>query len=198
MKAVSPTAKITLVLTAGFQPCGFFTARSTIRNMIVGGVKAYDKNGNIHDWPSWIAAEDHILEEHPSLRSVDSEWAIPTIVIIPGYFGNNKNKGVHKKRRTISLRQLYHVYDGVCQYCLKTITYATATRDHVIPRSKGGGNQDDNIVLSCKKCNSKKSNKMPYHNVRGSAVTPRILNDIEFSALSEKVGIRPEWNQFLL
>jgi len=193
MVAVSPTLKTTLVLTAGFRPCGFFSARSCIRNLIVGGVKAYDKNGNIHDWHSWIAAEDHIYEDNPSLRSVDSEWAIPTIVIIPGYFGKSKDGHRHKNRRTITLRQLYSVYSGECQYCLKEIPFSTATRDHVIPRSKGGGNQDDNIVLSCKKCNSKKSNKMPYHNARGCEVTPRILNDMEFSALSERVVMRPEW-----
>ena len=195
MIPISPSHKTTLVLTAAFNPCGFFTARSAIRNLIVGGVKAYDRNANIHDWHSWIANDDHLSEDHPCLRSVDSEWAIPTIVIIPGYFGTGKNR--KRRNRTINLKQLYSVYSGVCQYCLKEIPFSVATRDHVIPRSKGGDNMDTNIVLSCKKCNSKKSNKMPYHNVRGCEVTPRILNDIEFSALSEKVIMLEEWKQFL-
>lgn len=196
MNAVSPSVKTTLVLTAGFQPCGFFSARCAIHNLMGGGVKAYDLHGNIHDWKSWISSDDMLEPDHPSLRSVDAEWAIPTVVIIPGYFGYHKNRG-KRRNRTINLRQLYHVYDGLCQYCLKKIPYTQATRDHLLPRSKGGGNQDDNIVLSCKKCNSKKSNKFPYFNIHGSEVKPRILNDIDFTALAEKVKTRPEWEQFL-
>ena len=40
-------------------------------------------------------------------------------------------------------------------------------------------------------------NKFPYFNVHGSEVKPRILNDIDFTALAEKVKTRPEWEQFL-
>lgn len=196
MIPVSPTSKTTLVLTASFQPCGFFSARSAIRNLMVGGVKAYDNYGNVHDWNAWIA-NDHILDpDHPALRSVSGEWAIPTIVIIPGYFGNHKQRG-KRRSRNINLRQVYHVYDGQCQYCLKKIPYSQATRDHLLPRSKGGPNSDDNIVLSCKKCNSKKSNHFPYFNIHGSEVKPKMLSDIEFTALSEKVKRRPEWGVFL-
>jgi len=194
MTPVSPTIKTTLVLTAGFQACGFFSARSTIRNMISGGVKAYDRYGNIHDWDSWIANDDHLIENHPALRSVDSIWAVPTIVIVPGYFGTFGKK----RMRAISLKQLYYVYDGECQYCLKKIPYTAATRDHVLPRSRGGSNAESNIVLSCKKCNTKKSNKFPYSNIKGCSVKPKMLNDVEFAALSEKVVIREEWKTFLV
>jgi hypothetical protein len=163
--------------------------------MMVGGVKAYDQYGNIRDWSSWIANDDHLSTDNPALRSVDTLWAIPTIVVVPGYFGHYKQG--KKQPRAINLRQLYHIYGGECQYCLKKIPYTTATRDHLIPRSRGGGNSDDNIVLSCKKCNTKKSNKFPYFNIHGSEVKPKMLKDIEFSALSEKVTIREEWKDFL-
>ena len=194
MTPVAPKTKTTLVLTAGFQACGFFSARSAVRNMIVGGVKAYDLYGNIHDWDSWIANDEYLVPDHPALRSVDSSWAVPTIVVIPGYFGTFGKR----RNRVINLRQLYYVYDGECQYCLKKIPFTSATRDHVLPRSRGGSNDDSNIVLSCKKCNSKKSNKFPYQNIKGSSVKPKILNDVEFAALSEKVEIREEWKTFLV
>ena len=197
MAPIAPSSKTTLVLNAAFRPCGFFSARSSIKNLMVGGVKAYDSHGNIHDWSSWIANDHHLDESHPALRSVDTLWAIPTIVIVPGYFGHSKKKG-KAQARAINLRQLYYIYDGECQYCLKKIPYTSATRDHLVPRSKGGGNADDNIVLSCKKCNTKKSNNFPYFNIHGSEVKPKALKDIEFTALSEKVKIRDEWKLFLL
>jgi len=50
-----------------------------------------------------------------------------------------------------------------CAYCGKDLAVAvsaTPTRDHVIPISKGGNNIKENIVPSCRSCNSKKYNKI--------------------------------------
>ena len=33
--------------------------------------------------------------------------------------------------------------------------------DHVIPRDRGGGTSWENVVISCIRCNSKKSNRLP-------------------------------------
>lgn len=195
MKPVSPTTKTTLVLSGGFEPLGFFNARSAMRNLVVGAVKVYDLYGNIHDWNSWIGLDSELPEDYPCMRTADASWAVPTIVVIPGYF--NAKRLSKRRRRTIKLRQLYNIYDGKCQYCLKEIPYSVATRDHVIPRSKGGDNSDSNIVLSCKKCNLRKGSKFPYANAFGSSVVPKILSDVEFSALSESVKRRPEWNIFI-
>ena len=35
------------------------------------------------------------------------------------------------------------------------------TRDHIMPRSKGGGTQWDNIQLACEPCNSAKRDTVP-------------------------------------
>lgn len=37
--------------------------------------------------------------------------------------------------------------------------YQYPTMDHVIPRSKGGGHDMDNVVAACHRCNSKKYTK---------------------------------------
>jgi len=34
--------------------------------------------------------------------------------------------------------------------------------DHIIPKSKGGVNDINNLVLSCRDCNSKKDDKLPH------------------------------------
>jgi 5-methylcytosine-specific restriction endonuclease McrA len=43
-----------------------------------------------------------------------------------------------------------------CFYCGKALSRRRATKDHVIPRSKGGSNTQKNIVDACRKCNSEK------------------------------------------
>ena len=52
-------------------------------------------------------------------------------------------------------------YKFKCAYCGCEFTlFNRETRDHVIPISKGGNNVKENIVPSCKSCNSKKHNKI--------------------------------------
>ncbi len=48
-----------------------------------------------------------------------------------------------------------------CSYCDKTLNTvldrtANPTVDHVIPRSRGGGDELSNLVLACQSCNSSK------------------------------------------
>lgn len=194
MTPVPSTSKTTLLLSGGFQPIGYISARAAIRNLMVGCVKAYDVYSNIRDWHSWLANTRDYPEDYPSLRSVDCEWAVPTIEVVPGYFGSHTSR---KKTRNITLRQLYRIYDGICAYCHKEMPYAQATRDHVYPRSKGGSNDVKNIVLSCKKCNLKKGSKFPYFDIHGSTVNSRVLKDIDFVEVTNRVVRRPEWEVFL-
>lgn len=193
MNFVDSTSRTTLLLNGGFQPVGYISARAALRNLMVGGVKAYDLYGNIRDWASWIGNTADFPEDYPAVRSVDREWPVPTIEVVPGYFGHSSRK----KNRNITLRQLYRIYDGICAYCHKEMPFAAATRDHVFPRSRGGSNETSNLVLSCKRCNLKKGSKFPYFDIRGAEVKPRVLSDMDFVEVTCKVNRRPEWEIFL-
>jgi hypothetical protein len=43
-----------------------------------------------------------------------------------------------------------------CWYCHAGLTAETATKDHIVPVSKGGTNHWYNLAWSCRQCNSKK------------------------------------------
>lgn len=49
---------------------------------------------------------------------------------------------------------------GVCFYCNKPLTKRDATRDHLVPRCRGGW-LDFNKVMCCFRCNTKKGDRMP-------------------------------------
>lgn len=49
-------------------------------------------------------------------------------------------------------KYIYNTTDGHCFYCNKMLEEDWHI-DHFHPKSKGGGNSEDNLVPSCQKCN---------------------------------------------
>lgn len=48
-------------------------------------------------------------------------------------------------------------YEGVCQYGFGGCTYDTdLTVDHIVAKVNGGTDDEHNLTLACRKCNSKK------------------------------------------
>ena len=47
-----------------------------------------------------------------------------------------------------------------CEYCGKKMKKNNITKEHIIPKSKGGTNHLGNICLVCKNCNQKAGNDM--------------------------------------
>ena len=48
-----------------------------------------------------------------------------------------------------------------CQYCGDRRALSELTYDHVVPRSKGGRTDWDNIVTACRPCNARKGGRTP-------------------------------------
>jgi len=74
--------------------------------------------------------------------------------------GSTTNK---KKRRQITgykktFEEVKMRYNFRCCNCQ---TDKNLTLDHIIPVSKGGGDNIDNLQVLCRSCNSKKGNKIP-------------------------------------
>ena len=47
-----------------------------------------------------------------------------------------------------------------CAYCTESVgSVCKLTLDHILPYSKGGGNNEENLVTCCLECNSKRGNK---------------------------------------
>jgi len=52
-----------------------------------------------------------------------------------------------------ALDRLYYLQHGKCFYCGAALDRADASVDHIHPKSKGGTNVDDNLVVCCKRLN---------------------------------------------
>jgi len=58
--------------------------------------------------------------------------------------------------------ELYEKQDGKCFYCGELLTPNNMQLDHFYPKSLGRINSINNLVLTCSKCNSQKSNHSPF------------------------------------
>jgi 5-methylcytosine-specific restriction endonuclease McrA len=87
------------------------------------------------------------------VRSVSRAFEEPSIVRLEVY-ARVPQKQVMLNRKNIIKRD-----GGICQYC--GTTSGTMTVDHVIPKLRRGGDNWENLVCACDKCNNKKGNRLP-------------------------------------
>lgn len=71
-------------------------------------------------------------------------------------------KGQRPKISKPKRNRIFKKCNGKCVYCSKQLTLGTndACVDHVIPLAKGGNNEDENLVMACRRCNSSKKDKL--------------------------------------
>lgn len=63
----------------------------------------------------------------------------------------------YRRRAALSRRGVFIRDDFTCQYCGRVAENV----DHVVPRSRGGPHEWENVVAACRRCNSKKKDLMP-------------------------------------
>jgi len=57
----------------------------------------------------------------------------------------------------LTRRAVFARDDWTCQYC----GAPAENLDHVVPRSRGGTHTWENVVAACRRCNSRKENRLP-------------------------------------
>ena len=96
----------------------------------------------------------------------------------------------YRATATLTRRAVFARDGWVCQYCGSTAENV----DHVIPRSRGGPHEWDNVVAACRRCNSRKENRLPLEaglTLRRAPFAPR-------DGLRLSLGrVEPEWEKYL-
>jgi hypothetical protein len=89
-----------------------------------------------------------------------SELASPPIIAIRG---SDIMSGILRERIPLGDRNdlLFRRDRGICAYCGERVHRNELTRDHVIPRSRGGSDNWNNVVSACRACNVRKAARTP-------------------------------------
>ncbi|XP_056691363.1 uncharacterized protein [Spinacia oleracea] len=101
-----------------------------------------------------FAEKADVLEYYDqTVNSTTGSFNIPAVLRVPHLLQVMKRKRV---RNVLSRKTIFYRDDYMCQYCKTT---NSLTIDHVVPISRGGKWEWENLVTACTKCNSKKGHK---------------------------------------
>ena len=155
-----------LVLNASHAPLAVVAARRAVVLVLKEKAKVVATNGMI------------FRSEHTSIEA-------PSVVRL-NYFV----KVPYRARASLTRRAVFARDNWTCQYCGK----AAENVDHVIPRSKGGEHAWENVVAACRRCNSRKENRLHDEvglRLRRQPFVPR-------DGLRLSIGrLEPEWEPYL-
>jgi 5-methylcytosine-specific restriction endonuclease McrA len=98
----------------------------------------------------------------------------------------------YRRRAALSRRGVFIRDSHACQYCGR----AAENVDHVVPRSRQGPHEWENVVAACRRCNSKKEDRTPAEAgmvLRRTPYAPRAA----FWLVVAVGGLQPEWQEYL-
>ncbi len=157
-----------LVQNASMEPLCVVGARRAL--VLVLSAKADVVHSNGHRFRS----------EHLSLHA-------PSVVRLRRYVHVPYRRQAALSRRGVFLRD-----GGECQYCGRSAENV----DHVVPRSRGGDHIWENVVASCRRCNSAKKDRTPDEaqmRLRRRPYAPRAA----FWLVVAVGGMHDDWRDYL-
>lgn len=130
---------------------------------------------------------DVLVEYEESVSSPSVTWKIPAVVRLKK-LTRERRRGVRYSRVAVYVRDGWR-----CQYCGRACTYRQATRDHVVPRARGGETTFSNTVLACPGCNTKKADKSCDEAGMRPMKVPAVPKELPEAHLLVKGELPPEW-----
>ncbi len=101
-------------------------------------------------------------------------------------------KAPFHRRTSLSRRALFARDDHRCQYC----GVVGDTIDHIVPRSRGGRHEWENVAVACMACNLRKRDRTPAEAGMVLARPPRVPKEHAWIAAAV-ARVPDEWKPFL-
>jgi 5-methylcytosine-specific restriction endonuclease McrA len=155
-----------LVLNVSHEPLAVVPARRAVVLVLREKAEALETNGIVF-------RSERIALEAPSVIRLNYFVRVP-----------------YRARAALTRRAVFARDGWSCQYC----GAPAENVDHVIPRSRGGPHSWENVVAACRRCNSRKENRLLHEaglRLRREPYVPR-------DGLRLSLGrLEPEWEPYL-
>jgi 5-methylcytosine-specific restriction endonuclease McrA len=160
-----------LVLNASYEPLNITTWRRATVMLLKGKAEGLE--------------HDH---DHP----IRPDLPLPTVIRLRHFVR------VPYRPLPLTRRNLFQRDGHRCQYCGRS--GEALSIDHVLPRSRGGGDVWDNVVTACLPCNVRKGNRTPREAAMPLAMEPRApLAGFGFEAERQiRAGHHQEWAKYVI
>jgi 5-methylcytosine-specific restriction endonuclease McrA len=142
-----------LLLNRFFAPVTITSVRRAFVLLYGGAARAVDDSGETYDFEAWL--DMPLRREDDPLPIIGRAIRVPRVLHLLRY-DRSPRFVVRLSRRNLMLRDGFQ-----CQYCSRTPPQRDLNIDHVIPRSRGGQDSWENLVISCRSCNLKKGRRTP-------------------------------------
>lgn len=159
-----------LVLNASYEPLNITSWRRAVVLLIKGKAEQLENNE----------------------RLIYTDFPLPSVIRLRHYV-RVPYKEIPLTRRNILERDRH-----TCQYC--RYKGEQLTLDHVIPRSRGGGDSWENLVTACVRCNVKKGNRTPKEAQMNLRYPPRRpYSSLQFELVKHTRGnLNQEWRKYII
>ena len=165
-----------LLLNASYEALGVVEAARAVRLVWKGAARPVEYTGG------------------GVLRSQHYAFVVPSVIRLVEYIDLRRRRANSGKQRLRILTR-----DRMrCQYCGARGTPFDLTLDHILPRSRGGRSEPENLCAACKPCNQRKGDRTPDEARMPLLATPSALRyGLDRAMLRHYAAQRPEWRPYL-
>ena len=130
--------------------------------------------------------------EQDVTRQIRQGTRLPTVIRLRQYVR------VPFRQLPLTRRNVFHRDGHTCQYC--GARGEQLSIDHVVPRSRGGGDTWENVTTACLSCNVRKGSRTPKEaDMPLSRVPRRPLSSLSFEASRQiHSGHHSEWAKYVI
>lgn len=182
-----------LVLNRNWQAINVRTPIDAICQMATNVATGLEIEGEDHirpvPWDEWVRLP--VREQDQAIQTVRGPIRMPTVIVLANF------AKVPKKRPKFSAKTIRERDGNRCQYSGKVLKPEEGSIDHVLPRSRGGKDEWENCVWSCKEINSRKGDRLPNEAGLTLLTLPRAPKELPVTALIRNSHGIAEWKLFL-
>jgi 5-methylcytosine-specific restriction endonuclease McrA len=173
MASLNRLQKPVLVLNASYEPINICAARRALV-LVLKGVASAEEESTLH------------------VHSARNTVKLPSVIRLLEY------RRIPHQTRALSRKNILMRDRYTCQYCHRTLPSAELTLDHVVPRSRLGESNWENLVACCNPCNNRKGSRTPDEAGMRLARPPRPFSLHTSRHLMRLLGKSDEqWRKYL-
>ena len=140
-------------------------------------------------WDEWITLP--VRPQDNAVRTARGAIRVPTVIVAVNF------ARVPKKRPKLNAKNIRERDGNRCQYTGRLLHPDEGSLDHVVPRSRGGGDTWENLVWSAREVNQRKADRLPHEAGLKLLAAPRAPRELPVSATIRNLHGLVEWKLFL-